>query len=85
MPIVFAINNVVVAFTLATIQDHGRSVWKGMFTPCTPNASTKGAKTGNIVLEGSSLHIHPTLSLYMGFINYGSCDQNQYLTTHEAP
>lgn len=63
MPIVFAFNNVVETFTLATTQDYCGSVWKGMFILCTPNASTKGAKSSNIVLEGSSLIIHSTLSL----------------------
>ena len=34
--------------------------------------------------RGSSLNICPTLSLYMGFIDCGSRDQNQYLIIHKA-
>jgi hypothetical protein len=44
----------------------------------------KGAKSCNILLEGSSLVICPTHSLYMSFINYESHDENQYLTIHKA-
>ena len=37
----------------------------------------RGAKSGNIILEGSGLNICPTRLLYMSFINCGSRDQNQ--------
>ena len=40
----------------------------------------KGAKLDhNVILEGPQSIMCPTCSLYMSFINYGSCDENQYL------
>ena len=42
----------------------------------------RGVESGSINLEGSSLIICPTHSLYMSFINCGSHNQNQYLIIH---
>ena len=42
-----------------------------MITRCTPIANTKGAKLGNIILEGSTFIVCPTCSLYMSFIYVG--------------
>jgi hypothetical protein len=52
-----------------------------LYTKCKP----KGVLiSSNIILEGSSLIICPTPSLYMSFINCGFYDQNWYLTIHKA-
>ena len=47
----------------------------GMFTRCTPIAITRGAKLGNIILEGRSLTICLTHSLNLSFTSYGSHGQ----------
>jgi hypothetical protein len=44
----------------------------------------RGAKPGNITLQGITLATCPTCSLPMNTIHFGFHDENKYLTIHKA-